>query len=57
MDEKQERSGQAEQSEAREQAKKPYQPPQLVRHGTVEELTRGTTAVGPQTDAFSLVVP
>jgi hypothetical protein len=36
-----------------EQPKKPYTPPRLVRHGTVEELTKGSPGNPLQTDTQS----
>ncbi len=36
--------------------KAPYSPPALVRHGTVDELTRGTVGI-LQTDALSSIGP
>jgi hypothetical protein len=35
--------------------KEPYSTPELVRHGTVEELTRGAITIALPSDANSLI--
>jgi hypothetical protein len=37
-----------------EPARQPYSPPRLVRHGTIDDLTRGAGASITQTDAASI---